>query len=60
MVLRIIKIIIIFIFNYLTTHSLAKSNEYYQSVITNIITNCNSTCQKIYLNKEVHKAFFVY
>ena len=58
-ILRIIKIIIfLFLFSF-TTHAFAKSNEYYQSVITNIITNCKTDqCRKDIFEQEVHIAFF--
>ena len=56
------KIIKVFIFIFLlsfTTHAFAKSNEYYQSVITNIITNCKTDkCKKDIFEQEVHIAFF--
>ena len=57
--MRIIKIIIfLFLFSF-TTHAFAKSNEYYQSVITNIITNCKTDqCRKDIFEQEVHIAFF--
>ena len=42
-----------------TTHAFGKSNEYYQSVITNIITNCKTDrCRKEIFEQEVHIAFF--
>ena len=58
-ILRIIKILIfLFLFSF-TTHAFAKSNEYYQSVITNIITNCKTDqCRKDIFEQEVHIAFF--
>ena len=59
MILRIIKIIIFLFLLSFTTHAFAKSNEYYQSVITNIITNCNTDqCKKDIFEQEVHIAFF--
>jgi len=59
MILKIIKtIIFLFLFTF-TTHAFAKSNEYYQSVITNIITNCKTDqCIKDIFEQEVHIAFF--
>tara|TARA_Y100000389_G_scaffold102527_1_gene99348 strand:+ start:174 stop:428 length:255 start_codon:yes stop_codon:yes gene_type:complete len=57
-----VKIIKVFIFVFLfsfTTHAFGKSNEYYQSVITNIITNCKSDdCRKEIFEQEIHIAFF--
>ena len=42
-----------------TTHSFAKTNEYYKQTLTHILTQCNSECQKKVFEQEVHKAFFV-
>ena len=42
-----------------TTHSFAKSNEYYQQTLIHILTMENSSCQKQVFEQEVHKAFFV-
>ena len=42
-----------------TTHSFAKSNEYYQQTLIHVLTECNSACQKQVFEQEVHKAFFV-
>jgi hypothetical protein len=57
--LKIIKILTFFIFFSFTTHAFVKSNEYYQSVITNIITNCKTDqCRKEIFEQEVHIAFF--
>ena len=57
--MRIIKILIfLFLFSF-TTHAFAKSHEYYQSVISNIITNCKTDqCRKDIFEQEVHIAFF--
>ena len=42
-----------------TTHAFSKSNEYYQSVLTNFLTNCKSEqCKKELFEQEVHIAFF--
>jgi hypothetical protein len=58
-ILRIIKLIIFLFLLSFTTHAFAKSNEYYQSVITNIITNCKTDqCKKDIFEQEVHIAFF--
>ena len=56
------KFIKTFLFLFLitfTTHSFAKSNEYYQQTLIHGLTECNSTCQKKVFEEEVHKAFFV-
>ena len=54
----IYKFIFLFLLSF-TTHAFAKSNEYYQSVITNIITNCKTNqCKKDIFEQEVHIAFF--
>ena len=56
------KLIKTFIFLFLltfTTHAFGKSNEYYQMVITNVLTNCKSDeCRKQIFEQEVHIAFF--
>ena len=57
--MKIIKVFIFIFFLSFTTHAFAKSNEYYQSVITNIITNCKTDkCKKDIFEQEVHIAFF--
>ena len=56
------KLIKTFIFLFLitfTTHAFGKSNEYYQMVITNVLTNCKTDeCRKSIFEQEVHIAFF--
>ena len=42
-----------------TTHSFAKSNDYYQQTLIHVLTKCNSICQKKIFEQEVHQAFFV-
>ena len=48
--------LLIFIF---TTHTFAKSNDYYQETLMHVLTKCNSTCQKKIFEQEVNQAFFV-
>ena len=57
--MKIIKTFIILFLISFCTHSFAKSNEYYQTTIVHILTECNSECQKQVFEQEVHKAFFV-
>ena len=56
------KLIKTFVFLFLltfTTHAFSKSSEYYQMVITNILTNCKSDeCRKSIFEQEVNLAFF--
>ena len=59
MILKIIKIILFLFLITFTTHSFAKSNEYYKQTLTHILTQCNRECQKKVFEQEVHKAFFV-
>ena len=59
MILKIIKITLFLFLITFTTHSFAKSNEYYKQTLTHILTQCNSKCQKQVFEQEVHKAFFV-
>ena len=37
-----------------TTHSFAKSNEYYQQSLIHVLTECNSLCQEKVFKQEVH------
>ena len=57
--MRIIKVLIFLFLLSFTTHDFGKSNEYYQMVITNVLTNCKSDdCRKAIFEQEVHIAFF--
>ena len=56
--MRAIKTLIVVFLLTFTTHAFGKSNEYFQMVLTNVLTNCNSDCQKQVFEDEVHKAFF--
>jgi hypothetical protein len=57
--MKIIKVTIFLFLLSFTTHAFSKSNEYYQSVITNIITNCKTDqCRKEIFEQEVQSAFF--
>ena len=41
-----------------TTHAFAKSNIYYQTVLTNILSNCKTIeCKKQIFEQEAHIAF---
>ena len=42
-----------------TTHSFAKSNEYYQATLVHMLTECNTKCKKKIFEDEVHKSFFI-
>ena len=42
-----------------TTHSFAKSNEYYQTTLVHMLTECNTECKKKIFEDEVHKSFFI-
>ena len=55
------KLIKTFVFLFLltfTTHAFGKSNEYYQMVLTNVLTNCNSECQKEVFEQEIKYLFY--
>ena len=56
--MKLIKTLVFLFLLTFTTHAFSKSNEYYQMVLTNVLTNCNSDCQKQVFEDEVHKAFF--
>ena len=52
------KIIFLFRISF-TTHAFAKSNDYYQMVITNVLSNCKTDeCRKSIFEQEVNLAFF--
>ena len=52
--------IIIFIFCLIfTTHAIARSNEYYKSVVVNALKNeCNSKCKKTIFEAEIELAVY--
>ena len=56
--MKIIKTILFLFLITFTTHSFAKSNEYYKLTLTHILTQCNSECQKKVFEQEVRSAFF--
>ena len=57
--MKLIKTLIFLFLLTFTTHAFAKSNDYYQMVITNVLTNCKSDdCHKAIFEQEVHIAFF--
>lgn len=56
--MKIIKVLIFLFLISFTTHAFAKSNEYYQMVLTNILSNCKTDeCRKSIFEQEVHIAF---
>ena len=57
--MKLIKTLIVVFLLTFTTHAFAKSNAYYQAVLTNVLTNCKSDeCRKQIFEQEVHIAFF--
>jgi len=57
--MKIVKIALFLFMLSFATHALSKSNEYYQAVVTNIITNCKTDqCKKEIFEQEFHLAFF--
>ena len=56
--MKSIKTFLFLFLIFFTTHSFAKSNEYYKQTITHILTQCNSECQKKVFEQEVQSAFF--
>ena len=56
--MKLIKTLVFLFLLTFTTHAFGKSNEYYQMVLTNVLTNCNSDCQKQVFEQEVKSAFF--
>ncbi len=58
MILKIIKTVLFLFLITFTTHSFAKTNEYYKQTLTHILTQCNSECKKKLFEQEVQSAFF--
>ena len=57
--MKLIKTIIFLFLISFTTHAFAKSNDYYQMVITNVLSNCKTDeCRKSIFEQEVNLAFF--
>ena len=57
--MKLIKTIIFLFLISFTTHAFAKSNDYYQMVITNVLSNCKTDeCRKSIFEQEVNIAFF--
>ena len=56
--MKIIKTVLFLFLITFTTHSFAKSNEYYKQTLTYILTQCNSECQKKVFEQEIKSAFF--
>ena len=57
--MKLIKVLLFLFFVFFTTHAFAKSNEYYQMVLTNVLTNCKTDeCRKSIFEQEVQTAFF--
>ena len=57
--MRVIKTLMVVFLLTFTTHAFAKSNAYYQAVLTNVLTNCKSDeCRKLIFEQEVQIAFF--
>ena len=57
--MKTIKIVIFLFLLLFTTHAFSKSNAYYQTVLTNVLTNCkNDECRKQIFEQEAHISFF--
>jgi uncharacterized membrane protein YphA (DoxX/SURF4 family) len=41
-----------------TTHSFAKSNEYYRATLVNVLTECKADCKRAVFEQEIQYAFF--
>ena len=57
--MKLIKTLFFLFLITFTTHSFAKSNEYYQATIVHMLTECNTECKKKIFEDEVHKSFFI-
>ena len=56
---KILTIIIIIFCVIFTTHAIARSNEYYKSVVVNALKNeCNSKCKKTIFEAEIELAVY--
>ena len=56
--MKILKSIIFVFLLTVSTHAFGKSNEYYQATLIHVLSNCNSDCQKLVFEQEVHRAIF--
>ena len=57
--MKLIKTLVFLFLLTFTTHAFGKNHEYYQMVITNVLTNCKTDeCRKSIFEQEVHIAFF--
>jgi len=57
--MKLIKTLFFLFLITFTTHSFAKSNEYYQATLVHMLTECNTKCKKKIFEDEVHKSFFI-
>ena len=57
--MKLIKTLFFLFLITFTTHSFAKSNEYYQATLVHMLTECNTECKKKIFEDEVHKSFFI-
>ena len=57
--MKIIKIFILIFCLTFTTHALARSNEYYKSVVVNALMNdCSTKCKKTIFEAEIEMAVY--
>ena len=56
--MKSIKTFLFLFLLFFTTHSFAKSIEYYKTTLVHILSQCNSDCQKKVFEQEVQSAFF--
>ena len=56
--MKSIKTLIFIFYLLFTTHDFSKSYEYYQKTLVNLLTECNSNCQKQTLDKEIKYLFY--
>ena len=56
--MKLIKTLFFLFLVTFTTHSFAKSNEYYKQTLVHVLTECNSSCQKQVFEQEVQVAMF--
>ena len=56
---KLLSVFVIIFCLIFTTHALARSNEYYKSVVVNALKNeCNSKCKKTIFEAEIELAVY--
>ena len=56
--MKLVKSLIFIFLLTFTTFAFGKSNEYFQTTVVHVLTQCDGDCQKLVFRQEVDKAFF--